>query len=91
VRRVRRDRFARRRRALPPAARPVAAPYMHAGQFATLGQALDHCNRAPAAPEGHSELRLMASSLEGLVNNRKFSRSQRLEFSGDETSGAEMA
>ena len=33
------------------------APYMHAGQFATLADVLDHYNRAPAAASGHSELR----------------------------------
>src|SRR5262249_23769353 len=26
------------------------SPYMHAGQFTTLSQVLDHYNRAPAAP-----------------------------------------
>lgn len=42
----------------PPSLRGVAArpPYMHAGQFATLAQVLDHYNRAPVAPAGHSEL-----------------------------------
>jgi cytochrome c peroxidase len=42
----------------PPSLRGVAerAPYMHAGQFATLEQVLDHYVRAPAAPQGHSEL-----------------------------------
>lgn len=42
-----------------PSLRNVAerAPYMHAGQFATLARVLDHYNRAPAAPQGHSELR----------------------------------
>jgi cytochrome c peroxidase len=30
---------------------------MHAGQFASLVQALDHYNRAPAAAAGHSELK----------------------------------
>ena len=29
---------------------------MHAGQFATLAEVLDHYNRAPAAPAGRSEL-----------------------------------
>lgn len=32
-------------------------PYMHAGQIRTIEQVLDHYNRAPAAPSGHSELR----------------------------------
>ena len=41
-----------------PSLRNVAerAPYMHAGQFATLKQVVQHYNKAPAAPEGHSEL-----------------------------------
>lgn len=41
-----------------PSLRNVAerAPYMHAGQFATLAEVLDHYNRAPAAPAGHTEL-----------------------------------
>jgi cytochrome c peroxidase len=41
-----------------PSLRNVAdrAPYMHAGQFSTLGAVLDHYNRAPHAPAGHSEL-----------------------------------
>lgn len=43
----------------PPSLRNVAerAPYMHAGQFDTLEQVLDHYNKAPAAPQGHSELK----------------------------------
>lgn len=32
-------------------------PYMHAGQFASLDEVLDHYSAAPAAPDGHSELR----------------------------------
>jgi cytochrome c peroxidase len=42
----------------PPTLRGVAdrAPYMHAGQLATLKDVLEHYNRAPAAPQGHSEL-----------------------------------
>jgi cytochrome c peroxidase len=42
-----------------PSLRNVAerAPYMDAGQFATLADVLDHYNRAPAAATGHSELR----------------------------------
>jgi cytochrome c peroxidase len=41
-----------------PSLRDVAdrAPYMHAGQFATLADALAHYNRAPAGAHGHSEL-----------------------------------
>jgi cytochrome c peroxidase len=32
-------------------------PYMHAGQFSSLGQVIDHYNRAPKAAAGLSELR----------------------------------
>jgi len=32
------------------------APYMHAGQFANLGDVLKHYNAAPRAPAGHNEL-----------------------------------
>jgi cytochrome c peroxidase len=41
-----------------PSLRNVAerAPYMHAGQFATLSEVLKHYNRAPAAPAGTTEL-----------------------------------
>ena len=41
-----------------PSLRNVAdrAPYMHTGQFGTLSQVVDHYNRAPKAPAGHSEL-----------------------------------
>jgi len=42
----------------PPSLRNVAerGPYMHAGQFATLEEVLNHYNTAPPAPAGHSEL-----------------------------------
>ena len=42
-----------------PSLRNVAerAPYMDAGQLATLAEVLDHYNRAPAAAISHSELR----------------------------------
>jgi cytochrome c peroxidase len=42
-----------------PSLRNVAgrAPYMDAGQFATLAEVLEHYNRAPSAPAGHTELR----------------------------------
>lgn len=41
-----------------PSLRGVAerAPYMHAGQLATLADVIAHYDRAPAAPAGHSEL-----------------------------------
>lgn len=49
---------AQRRAYKVPSLRNVAArpPYMHAGQIGTLAEVLDHYNRAPAAPDGHSEL-----------------------------------
>ena len=42
-----------------PSLRNIAerAPYMHAGQFATLAEALEHYNRAPAALSGRTELK----------------------------------
>jgi cytochrome c peroxidase len=42
-----------------PSLRNVArrAPYMHAGQIATLEDVVEHYDRAPEAPFGHSELR----------------------------------
>lgn len=42
-----------------PSLRNVAerAPYMHAGQIASLGEVMSHYNRAPASPIGHSELK----------------------------------
>ncbi len=41
-----------------PSLRNVAAraPYMHAGQLATLEEVVDHYDRAPRAPAGHTEL-----------------------------------
>ena len=41
-----------------PSLRNVAerAPYMHAGQIATLSDVVAHYDRAPAAPAGHSEI-----------------------------------
>jgi cytochrome c peroxidase len=42
----------------PPSLRGVAerAPYMHAGQIGTLAEVIDHYDRAPAAPAGHTEI-----------------------------------
>lgn len=47
-----------------PSLRNVAerAPYMHAGQIATLRDVVQHYNRAPAAPAGHSELKPLGLS-----------------------------
>ena len=47
-----------------PSLRNVAerGPYMHAGQFASLREVVEHYNRAPAAPQGHSELKPLGLS-----------------------------
>ena len=55
-----------------PSLRNVAdrAPYMHAGQLASLEDVVAHYNQAPAAPGGHTELkplRLNAKELQQLV------------------------
>jgi cytochrome c peroxidase len=44
-----------------PSLRGVAerAPYMHAGQFATLADVIAHYDRAAGAPAGHSELKAL--------------------------------
>ena len=48
------------------------APYMHAGQFATLGDLLKHYNEAPAALFGKSELKPLGLSSEELANLEAF-------------------
>jgi cytochrome c peroxidase len=47
-----------------PSLRNVAirAPYMHAGQIATLAEVVSHYDRAPRAPFGHSELKRLRLS-----------------------------
>jgi cytochrome c peroxidase len=52
------DEHQQERQYKPPSLRNVAGrgPFMHAGQFATLEEVLNHYNTAPAAPAGHSEL-----------------------------------
>ena len=47
-----------------PSLRNVAerAPYMHAGQFASLEEVVEHYDRAPDAPFGHTELRRLKLS-----------------------------
>lgn len=45
---------------------------MHAGQLATLEEVLDHYNRAPAAPAGHSELRPLKLSRKELAQLAAF-------------------
>ena len=59
-----------------PSLRGVAqrAPYMHAGQFATLRELLVHYNKAPAAPFGHSELKALGLSEDQLDDIEAFLR-----------------
>ena len=49
----------------PPSLRNVTdrAPYMHAGQLASLTDVLEHYSTAPRAPFGHSELKPLHLSL----------------------------
>lgn len=60
-----------------PSLRNVAerAPYMHAGQFGSLAEVLQHYNRAPAAPAGRSELRPLRLSAAELQQLEAFLRS----------------
>ena len=52
------DEHQQERQYKPPSLRNVAerGPFMHAGQFATLEEVLNHYNTAPEATAGHSEL-----------------------------------
>ena len=60
-----------------PSLRNVAerAPYMHAGQVATLSAVLAHYNRAPAAPAGHTELKPLKLDARELRQLEAFLRS----------------
>lgn len=60
-----------------PSLRNVAerAPYMHAGQLTTLAEVLEHYNRAPAAPAGHTELKPLGLSDTELRQLEAFLRS----------------
>ena len=60
-----------------PSLRNVAerAPYMHAGQFNTLTEVLEHYNRAPKAPAGHSELKPLRLSAQDRWQIEAFLRS----------------
>lgn len=61
----------------PPTLRGVAdrAPFMHAGQIASLQEVLAHYNAAPEAPAGHSELVPLKMSGEELADLEAFLRS----------------
>ena len=51
------------------------APYMHAGQFSTLSEVVEHYNRAPKAPAGHSELQPLRLSAQERRQIETFLRS----------------
>jgi cytochrome c peroxidase len=59
-----------------PSLRGVAdrPPYMHAGQLKDLGTVLNHYNRAPAAPEGHSEIKPLRLSRKELLELEAYLR-----------------
>ena len=59
-----------------PSLRGVAdrAPYMHAGQIATLSEVIDHYDRAPKAPFGHSELKPLKLSAKERIQIESFLR-----------------
>jgi cytochrome c peroxidase len=50
------------------------APYMHAGQLATLSEVLAHYNMAPAAPSGHTELKPLRLNTKELAQLEAFLR-----------------
>lgn len=76
-----------------PSLRNVAerAPYMDAGQFATLGEVLDHYDRAPEAASGRSELRPLGLTATELRQLEAFLRtlSAPLEVDGRAAPGPE--
>jgi cytochrome c peroxidase len=48
---------------------------MHAGQFGTLDAVLGHYNNAPAAPDGHTELKPLKLNTRELAQLEAFLRS----------------
>ena len=62
-----------------PSLRGVAdrAPYMHAGQIATLTDVIDHYDRAPKSPMGHSELKPLRLSANERRQIESFLRTMR--------------
>ena len=61
----------------PSSLRNIAdiGPYMHAGQFASLRDVLEHYNAAPAATVGHTELKPLHLSATELAQLEAFLRS----------------
>ena len=60
----------------PPSLRNVGErdPFMHAGQFLTLGEVLIHYNVAPDAPAGESELEPLRLNAEEMMQVIAFLR-----------------
>lgn len=60
----------------PPSLRNVGDrdPFMHAGQFLTLGEVLIHYNVAPTAPAGESELEPLRLNEEDMMQIIAFLR-----------------
>jgi len=60
----------------PPTLRNAAevAPYMHAGQYATLTEVLRHYNNPPPAPLGHTELKPLGLTESELAQLEAFLR-----------------
>ena len=87
------DEHSQLRQFKPPSLRNVAerAPYMHAGQFASLREVLEHYNRAPEAPAGHSELQPLGLSEQELAQLEAFLRtlSGPIEAAADPTDSAQ--
>ena len=61
----------------PPTLRNIAemAPYMHAGQFKTLREVLEHYSHAAPGPVGHTELKPLQLSARELAQLEAFLRS----------------
>ena len=53
----------------------VTAPYMHAGQFTTLAQVIQHYRTAPKPPLGATELRALTLSTQEALELEAFVRS----------------
>ena len=61
----------------PSSLRNIAAtgPYMHAGQFATLREVLEHYEQSPEPPVGHTELKPLQLSAVEMEQLEAFLRS----------------
>lgn len=68
-----------------PSLRGVAdrPPYMHAGQIATLAEVIEHYDRAPRAPAGHTELRRLKLSRKERAQLEAYLRSLDMPIAAD--------